>query len=150
LVHSVAAGALAGVKLTANIPTQTVTARSALRREDLDRTLPDRITPSTSSSYVADEFAEKRFPRGKRHTSDRLGQPLSAGPRFDARTLRRATSSWSGPPSPYPGFSAARRGHTAPTRRWEVWLTAQLVGALFAHARGSRRYQRLEGASAAS
>jgi prevent-host-death family protein len=65
LVHSVAAGALAGVRLTANIPTETVTARSALRREDLDRTLPDGITPSTGSSYVSDEFAEKPVPEGE-------------------------------------------------------------------------------------
>src|SRR6266511_416647 len=63
LVHSVAAGALAGVRLTANIPTETVAARSALRREDLDRTLPDGITPSTDSSYVSDESAEKRVIR---------------------------------------------------------------------------------------
>jgi hypothetical protein len=64
-VHSVVAGALAGVRLTANIPTETVAARSALRREDLDRTLPDGITPSTGSSYVSDEFAEKPVPEGE-------------------------------------------------------------------------------------
>src|SRR6266545_4314204 len=79
LAHGVAAGASAKVRLTASSATETVKARRAFRREELDRALPNGTTPL---DWLILRLRRKRRESGSRERnvthSDGLRQPLSA------------------------------------------------------------------------
>src|SRR6266545_3853856 len=79
LAHGVAAGASANVRLTASSATETVKARRAFRREELDRALPNETTPL---DWLILRLRRKRRESGSRERNvtrlDGLRQPLSA------------------------------------------------------------------------
>src|SRR6266545_3381176 len=79
LAHGVAAGASAKVRLTASSATETVKARRAFRREELDRALPNETTPL---DWLILRLRRKRRESGSRERNvtrlDGLRQPLSA------------------------------------------------------------------------